>query len=181
MAEAPIPDSPQKLQEQPGSFREHFVPMEQRESQNVKPTPFIQNYAVILGLTGLGAVAGFFTGKALEPRNIKLGKLASYKFGTDRVNRQAGLIAGAEVGGLWGLFHHWRKAEGKQLGIQSLSTDLRTALDPAQLEKEAQKEEALVRDMKLLEERLAAGSGRGHGGSVTARREENASGKGLGA
>ena len=159
-----------KLQDQPDSFKAHHVPLDKRESQNVKPGPFITNYIVILGLTAVGAAVGFFTGKALEPRNIKLGKLAAYKFATEKVDRQAGLIAGTEVGAIWGVFHHWKKAEGKQIGIKNLSTDLRAAMDPAQLEKETQKEETLAKDLQRLENQL--NKPKSHSGTVLSRREE---------
>ncbi len=113
----------------------------------------------------------------MEPRNIKLGKLAAFKFGTDTVNRQSGAIAGAEVGGLWGIFHHWKKSEGKQIGIKNLSTDLRAAIDPAQLEKETQKEEALLKDLKTLEDRMIAP--KSHGAAILTRREEASREKGI--
>ncbi len=156
------------------TYKAHFVPLEERESQNVKPAPFIKNYILIIGVTILGGIAGALTGRAMEPRNIKLSKLAAMKFGSDKVDRMSGMVAGAEVGGIWGLFHHWKKAEGKQIGIKNLSTELRDAIDPAQIEKEAKKEEAILSDLKILEERLKTQpQAASHAQSVTARREES--------
>ncbi|MBY0406261.1 MAG: hypothetical protein K2Q01_01095 [Rickettsiales bacterium] len=168
-------DTPDK----PGSSKAAFVPLEDRDSQNIKPAPFIKDYVGIIGLAAIAAVAGFLLGKRMEPKNIKLGRFAQWKFGTDKIDRQSGAILGAELGAIWGIFHHWKKAEGKQLGIQNLSKDLHTAIDPEQLEREAKKEEALVADLKKLEERLSQGTPKSHGASITSRREQSAAETGI--
>lgn len=153
------------------SLKEQYVPLEERESQHISSDSFIREYAVILsGLIG-GAIGGFFLGRALEPRSIKLGRLAQLKFGTDTVNRQAGLIAGAEVGGILGIFSHWKKREGKQLGVKNISIDLHTVMEPQQLENEVRKQDALLDDLNQLESRLAQSSKGNHAQRELTRRE----------
>ena len=155
-----------------------YVPFEKRESQNIKPTPFILDYAALIGVTVFGAIAGVLIGKVMEPRNISLGKLAKWKFGSDKLDRTSGMVIGTEVAGIWGLFQHWKKSEGKQLGIKNVTKDLHEALSPEQLEQDTQKEEALLADLQRLQERLNKPVS--HGATVTTRREAAPQQTGIG-
>lgn len=157
------------------SLASQYTPLEKRESQNISAKPFVLDYAMILGAIGLGALAGRFGGKALEGKNISVGKVSEYIMGTDKVDRQSGMWLGAKIGGIFGIFQHWKKTEGRQLSVANISQDLRTAMDSDVLKREAQKEQALVSDMQKLQTALSEKPAASHADTVSARREQNSS------
>jgi len=151
------------------TLKEQYVPFEQRDSQNVQPKPYIKLWASIVALTAVGGILGYFTGKTIEPRKIKLHDFAAMKFGTKHADRQAGTILGAEIGAIYGAFHHWKYKEGRHLGVQNISSNLKTVIEPAELEAQATKETALVTDLKKLDEKFSVPVS--HSASVLTRRE----------
>jgi hypothetical protein len=130
------------------TFKEAYVPLESRESQRINWKPFAYEFIKLLVITKVAALAGYFSGKHMAARNIKIGKI--------QLDGQSGYFIGGIAGFVYELFHHWKKTEGKRLGVANISGDLKTSMDPAQLEREATKEAAFVADLKKLSELQSA-------------------------
>ncbi|NBO19718.1 MAG: hypothetical protein EBV03_10970 [Proteobacteria bacterium] len=151
--------------EQPKTLKEQYVPLERRESQNIDWKPFAYETAKFFIVTKLAAVAGYFMGSALSKRKIKV-----FNFPLDG---QRGSFIGGTIGGVYELYDHWHKTEGKRLGINNISKDLTTVIDPTPLERETAKEETLVQDLLKLENAMNK-SQPSHAERALARREEAA-------
>jgi len=148
------------------TLSEQYVPLKQRDSQNIGPAPYIKEWVSVMAMTALGAVIGYFAGKKLEPRNLSM-KLPL--LGAKQVDSLSGSRMGGGIGGIYGIFQQWKYEEGQNLGVKNISNNLKTVIDPAQLETDTAKETALLADIKILDEKLSAPTS--HGAAVLTRRE----------
>lgn len=126
------------------NIRDNFVPLEQRESHNLKPWDYIKDVLPVFIIGHVSAAVGYFAGKSYEGKKISVLKIP-----VDRVTGSA--ILGT-VGGLFGVYQHWKKKEGKQLGVSAVSSDLKTAISSEHLEKETKKEQEIIDGIKTLQE-----------------------------
>ena len=159
-----MPENPAPPSDTHKTLRESYVPLEQRESQHPNWKPFAYDTIKFFVVAKLSALAGLFAGNSMAAKNMKLGPL--------KMDGQTGAMLAGTAGVTYELYDHWQKTEGKRLGVANISSDLRAALDPVQLEKESTKEEALVNDLKKLEELLSQSPGtKSHIDAVSSRRE----------
>lgn len=153
------------MAEPTGKLKDDFVPLEQRGSQHIDWKPFVIDTVKFFVVAKLSALAGYFVGRKMEARNLRIGRL--------KMDGQWGGLIGGTIGGIYELYDHWHKTESQRLGVRNISTDLQTVIDPTQLERETQKQEALLADMAKLE--AALGKPRpSHAERTAARREEAA-------
>lgn len=150
-------------------LKEQYVPLEQRASQHVKPGDFVKDMATILGIAAVGAIVGRLVGKWAEPRKISLGAYGKWMNGSGLLDANMGAWLGGKIGGIYGIYHHWRKSEAKQMGVANISGDLKTAIDDQQLKKDTYKETELLSDIQKLQERMA--QPKSHIETVAAQRE----------
>lgn len=143
------------------NLKGQYVPLEQRESRNLKIWDFVKDVAPIFIIGHLSAAVGYFLGKSYEAKNLSIVKIP--------VNRTIGSLVLGTVGGLFGVYQHWKKKEGKQLGVSSVSSDLKTAISSEQLEKEAKKQAEIIDGIEALH-KLKSGS-MSHVENVISRRE----------
>lgn len=126
------------------NLKGQYVPLEQRESNNLKMWDFVKDVAPIFIIGHLSAAVGYFLGKSYEGKNLSIVKIP--------VNRTIGSAVLGTVGGLFGVYQHWKKKEGKQLGVSAISSDLKTVISSEQLEKETKKEQEIIDGIKALQE-----------------------------
>lgn len=151
-------NSIQAPEKETGGIRSHIVPYEERASQNLKFTAYLKHTFSFLGYTALGMVAGGLIGKSLESKNIGFGSFQRYgeMFGRNgRIDMQAGAWAGAKAGLLVGIYKGWKDSERKRLSVKEISSDLMPAMEPAQLAQEVKKEQAILEDLQVVQEKLA--------------------------
>jgi|GEM_PF-3333042 len=156
------------------SLKEQFVPLEQRESQKIGLKHYLKETATFLGITALGAAIGFAAGKALEPRNISLGSYGRFFHPTGKLDGKLGGAIGGKIGGIYALYNHWRKREGKRLGVSNISSDLNAVLSAEYLQQETQKEQAIVEGLQRLQSARPS-----HVQTLTAEREQEAAASGI--
>ncbi len=164
-------DTP-NISENNKSLKEQYVPFEERDSQKVTPIHFAKELAIFAAFTALGGVAGRFLGKGVEGKNIKLPKFMNDWYGKETLDRTVGTWVGGKIGGLYGIFHHWKKTEGKHLGVSAISSDLNTVLSSDTLEKDAKKQAEIIDGIETLH-KLKSGS-MSHVENVMSRREATA-------
>lgn len=147
------------------TLKEQYVPLEQRESQKLSWMPFIWETAKFFIVTKLAAVVGTIVGEhVLKMPTLKLSKFIRHNQGTN---------IGAALGGGYELYQHWRKTTGQQLGVKSINSDLLTALDPAQLEREAKQQAEILEGIAKIQEDHAKRS-TSHAQTELARRGNDA-------
>jgi hypothetical protein len=145
-------------------LKEQYVPFEERKSQKITWIPFAWETAKFFIVAKLSAVAGTLIGEyALKMPTTKIGRFYRQNQGT---------FIGAVLGGTYEMYAHWRKVKSQQLGVKSINSDLLTALDPVQLEKEAAKQAEILEGIAKIQQ-LHAGRSASHTEAVLARREAN--------
>lgn len=154
MANATILDDKPKQ----ATLKNQFVPHSKRESENVDWQPFVYETVKFFVVAKLSAVAGYFIGREMAKRHMSIGKF--------RMDGYWGGIIGGVVGGVYELFSHWKKSEGKRLGVANISSDLMSALDPAQTASETTKEREILDGLKELQSHTKS-----HVNNVLARRD----------
>jgi hypothetical protein len=143
------------------TLKEQYVPYEKRASQNVKAMDYIKELAPIICSGLLGALTGRIGGKFLEARNVKIKSIP--------INGDVGGWFGGKIGGVYGLFHHWKKTEGRRLGVSAISSDLNTVLSAEHLESQARKQAEIIEGIKTLQNMPL--SQKSYVEEVTSRRE----------
>lgn len=128
------------------TLREQYVPYEKRASQNIKIIDYVKELVPIAASTALGAVVGWIGGKHLEAKNLKI----DAKIKEIPIDRERGAKIGAYIAGIYSAFHHWKKTEGRQLGISAISSDLNTVLSAEHLESQARKQAEIIEGIKTL-------------------------------
>ncbi len=129
-------------------LKERIVPLEERKSQKLGVWDFVKEHLPIFILGKLGALAGYFLGKAQETNAIRIAGLSS-------LNRGSGMAAGGIIGGVYGMFYHWKKTRGSQLGVENLHTDMKEAMSVDYLQKEVGKEQEIVDGISYLTDEKA--------------------------
>lgn len=147
------------------ALKENYVPYDQRDSQNLKVWDYVKDIAPIVIIGKLSAVAGYFLGKSQEAKGLKVAGIA--------VTRGSGAYVLGTVGAVFGMFRHWKKKEGKHLGVAAISSDLGTVISAEQLEKETKKQAEIIEGIKTLQEMPPPI--KSHVEDITSRREAMAS------
>lgn len=160
------------------SLKQRFTPYEERKSGHVSFLSYFKNYITVLGYGVGGMLAGWLLGKAAETRDINLPKaLKGYgqMFGhSGKVNGEVGKWAGAKIGGMLGLYHHWRKAEGQRVGVEAINTDLKEAISPEHLASEVAQERQILEDIQYIRNNSPQNT---HARKERERRENNSTAK----
>ena len=150
------------------TLKEQYVPMEQRDSQNVKAAEFVKELGIIAAFTALGAVIGRFSGMAIEKKNIPL---PIQFLGSVNVDRTVGTWLGGKIGAIYGIFRHWKKKEGQHLGVEAINSDINTVLSPEALEKDVKKQAEIIDSIEKLNSLRKASTGMSHAENILAQRE----------
>ena len=121
-----------------------FVPFEQRPSQNIGVKDYVYEVIKFALITKVGALAGWGLGKLNETR-----KFLNPKY----LNGLNGYAAAGLGTAIYEGFHHWKKTEGKRLGVEDatkLKEEVRKISDIGLAQQEAEKQNQVLRGMLEL-------------------------------
>lgn len=141
-------------------LKEDFVPLEERQSKHLNIVSYIKDIFPVFLSGALGSGIGWLAGKSAESKNIALpGFMKSYGqiFGhSGNFDRNIGKWVGAKIGAIVGVYHHWKKSEGKRAGVNNINSDLKEAIFPEYLAREVEQEKQILKDIKYIQNHQGA-------------------------